>query len=143
MADDTNRLCSEILTKLTTQGITLETINTQVGKLQDEIVDVKKELGQVTVRIVEIDGKADTAQDRADDAQQKISDLQLNVKKLEERADNLHTQIVEARAQVPEGLVAGFAVLQSDMKRINRMNWLVASSVVVLIIRAVLPLVGG
>ena len=41
MPEDTNRLCSEILTKITTQGVTLDTINTQVGKLQDEIVDIK------------------------------------------------------------------------------------------------------
>jgi len=143
MAEDTNRLCSEILAKISAQGVTLETINTQVGKLQDEIVDVKKEVGHVSLKIVEIDGKAENASEKAGDAQQKINDIQADVKKLEERADRLHTQIVEARSQVPEGLVAGFAVLQSDMKRITNMGYLIGSTVVVLIIKAIVPMLGG
>jgi uncharacterized coiled-coil DUF342 family protein len=143
MAEDTNRLCSEILTKITTQGVTLDTINTQVGKLQDEIVDIKKQVGHVSLKIVEIDGKADGAHEKAGNAQQKIDDLQTDLKKLEERADSLHTQIVEARLQVPDGLVAGFAVMQSDMKRITNMGYLIGSTVVVLIIKAIVPIIGG
>jgi len=143
MAEDTNRLCTEILTKITTQGVTLDTINTQVGKLQDEIVDIKKQVGHVSLKIVEIDGKADGAHEKAGHAQQKIDDLQTDIKKLEERADGLHTQIVEARSQVPGGLVAGFAVMQSDVKRITNMGYLIGSTVVVLIIKAIVPMIGG
>jgi len=143
MPEDTNRLCSEILTKITTQGVTLDTINTQVGKLQDEIVDIKKQVGHVSLKIVEIDGKADGAHEKAGHAQQKIDDLQTDIKKLEERADGLHTQIVEARSQVPPGLVAGFAVMQSDVKRITNMGYLIGSTVVVLIIKAIVPMIGG
>jgi predicted nucleic acid-binding Zn-ribbon protein len=144
MAEESvSKICVEILSQISTHGVLLEGITQQVGELRNEIEGIKKEVTQVSFRIVEIDNKAEGAQDKASDAQQKINDLQTDIKKLEERADNLHTAVVKARAQVPNDLVAGFAVLQSDMKRINRMNWLIASSVVVLIIKAVLPMVGG
>lgn len=146
MSDDSasvRGICGEILTKIAAQGVTLETINTQVGKLQDEIVDIKKEVSSVSVKIVEIDGKAEVASGRAIDAQEKINGLQSDIKRLEDRADALRTDIVKARASVPDGLIAGFAVMQSDLKRITNMGYLIGSTVVVLIIKAIVPMIGG
>ena len=136
-------ICGEILLKIAAQGVTLETINTQVGKLQDEIVDIKKEVGHTAVKIVEIDGKAKTNAGHVSDAQEKITNIQAKFDKLEERADSLHTEIVKAKAQVPDGLIAGFAVMQSDLKRITNMGYLIGSTVVVLIIKAIVPMIGG
>lgn len=140
---DVRGICGQILTKIAEQGVTLETINTQVGKLQDEIVDIKKEVSQVSIRVIETESRASAANDKAADAQEKITNLQAKIDKLEERADSLHTEIVKAKAQVPDGLIAGFAVMQSDLKRITNMGYLIGSTVVVLIIKAVVPMIGG
>ena len=140
---DVRGICGQILTKIAEQGVTLETINTQVGKLQDEISVLKAEVTQVNMRVIETEGSARAAQDKANDAQEKILNLQSKIDRLEERADSLHTEIVKAKAQVPDGLIAGFAVMQSDLKRITNMGYLIGSTVVVLIIKAIVPMIGA
>ena len=140
---DVRGICGQILTKIAEQGVTLETINTQVGKLQDEISVLKAEVTAVNVRVIETEGSARAAQDKAADAQEKILNIQSKIDRLEERADSLHTEIVKAKAQVPDGLIAGFAVMQSDLKRITNMGYLIGSTVVVLIIKAIVPMIGA
>jgi len=140
---DVRGVCGQILTKIAEQGVTLETINTQVGKLQDEISVLKAEVTAVNVRVIETEGSARAAQDKAADAQEKILNIQSKIDRLEERADSLHTEIVKAKAQVPDGLIAGFAVMQSDLKRITNMGYLIGSTVVVLIIKAIVPMIGA
>lgn len=140
---DVRGICGQILTKIAEQGVTLETINAQVGKLQNEIEGIKKEVTHVSLKIVETENRAVVAEDKAIDAQERITGLQSKIEKLEEKADGLHTEIVKAKAQVPDGLIAGFAVMQSDLKRITNMGYLIGSTVVVLIIKAIVPMIGG